>query len=196
MGMARRCIELSGSTGIRYQPKWHVRLLHTPFLGASDDIQGTSAGDYPYPGRSKFKCTVESRIFNYNVDTLVDTGAQASGIDLDFMQSDPRFLTYLHRKTPGTCSAVNGILVRSEGSIIIPIKFNDMAMHVELQIIKNLIHPILLGMDFIKRNETALDFKTDTWTVKGQSIPITGIPTWQNQAPTHLTCIDDLTLEP
>ena len=64
---------------------------------------------------------------------LLDTGAQACGIDLDFFQSDPRFSDYICKKTPAACIAVNGLPVWTEGSILLPIKLGAATMHVQLR---------------------------------------------------------------
>jgi hypothetical protein len=145
--------------------------------------------------RPTFKCTVDLKVFNYSIQTLVDTGAMACGISEDLFLSDPRYANYAHRRTPATCISVNKVLVQTLGSIRIPLHFGKTIVVQEFEIVRDLIHPLLLGSNFLKSNRVILNFGTDELLFQDERVPL-GKPAWNNLAPTHLTAHEQTIIEP
>ena len=69
-------------------------------------------------------------------------------------------------------------------------------MHQEFHVIPNLIHPLLLGVDFLRKNQAVLDFGSNTMTLdKNITTPICR-PQWHTPVPTHLATTEETTLDP
>ena len=119
----------------------------------------------------------------------------ACGISEDLFLSDSRFRRHISRHTQSTCISVNKTPVKTLGAIRLPIHFGKTVIHQEFEIVKDLIHPLLLGTNFLKTNKAILDFGTEEMTLRGEHIPV-GRPEWRNIPPTHLACSEDMILEP
>ena len=60
----------------------------------------------------------------------------------------------------------------------------------------NLIHPLLLGVDFLKKNKAILNFGNDTITLENRISTRICRPQWHNPTPTHLATAEEVTLDP
>jgi len=78
------------------------------------------------------------QIFGTSVQGLIDTGADACGISKSMIETNPRYLRYIYRKTPRICISVNKIPLRSEVSLMLPIHIGGRIYHHEFHVINNL----------------------------------------------------------
>ena len=85
-----------------------------------------------------------------NIQALVDTGADVSGISDRILEINPRLRQYIFRRSPRICVSVNKVPLRSPYSLIVPIHIEGKVVHQEFHVIPNLIHPLLLGVDFLR----------------------------------------------
>ena len=128
--------------------------------------------------------------------TLVDTGATSSAISLRLLECFPNGKRCIFRKTPKICVSVNNQPLKSLFTVKLPILLqNNRTVHHEFEVIDGLIHPALLGTDFLKSQEAKLDFSTNSLQLGKVNIPFQ-IPEWSPPKPSHLTSFDNVVLEP
>ena len=131
-----------------------------------------------------------------NIQALIDTGADVSGISQRTVEINPRLMQHIYRKEPRICVSVNKTPLRSPYSLLLPIHIEGKVVHQELHVISNLIHPLLLGVDFLKKNKAVLNFGNDTMTLENRISTRICRPQWHNPTPTHLATAEEVTLEP
>jgi hypothetical protein len=79
------------------------------------------------------------------------------------------------------------------GSMRIPVRFGKTVIVQEPKIVKDLIHPLLLGTNFLKQIKAILNFGTDELIIEDYHIPISR-PVWCNIPPTHLASTKEIVL--
>ena len=139
---------------------------------------------------------MDVRVLSMNIQALIDTGADVSGISQRMVEIDPRLRQYIHRREPRICVSVNKTPLRSPYSLLLPIHIERGVVHQELHVIPNLIHPLLLGVDFLKKNKAILNFGNDTITLENRISTRICRPQWHNPTPTHLATAEEVTLDP
>ena len=161
------------------------------FSAASGEPPGATAG-ITSPG---LKCTVVANILGTQVRTLVDTGAEAGGISSTVVDADPRLLRYIHRRRAKTCVSVNKTPLNSPFSLLIPIQIGQKQFHYEVNVIKNLVNPLLIGLDFLTKHGAILNFAKNELIIDQYPVPIGHAPC-QSSAPTHVALTEDVSLAP
>ena len=129
------------------------------------------------------------------IRTCIDTGSTDCAIDADIVDSNPLLRQWIRRKTPKTCVAVDGKLIRSRFSLRLPIHIADKCYNQEFECISGLIHPVILGTNFLKSREAVLDFGKNTAQFGNDIVPFT-VPRWITPAPPYLASMVDVVLQP
>ena len=93
----------------------------------------------------KFKALVDLKIGCIPVRSCIDTGSTDCAIDGDILDSAPRLKDQICRKTPKTCVAVDGKLIKSPFSLKLPVCIAGKCYYQEFECISGLIHPVILG---------------------------------------------------
>ena len=127
---------------------------------------------------------------------MVDTGADGGGISTAMLEADPRLLQYIHRRKPRVCVAVDKTPLNSPMSLLLPIELGGKVYHHEMNVIANLINPLLLGLDFMTKHKVKLDFGTNCMII-GNGTPIRiGPAVWHPPTPTHLATLEETSIPP
>lgn len=96
-------------------------------------------------------------------NALVDTGADISVMSKQFLNKTGFTHGQLKPTSCKTIIAVNGQHVRILGKIQLCISIQNKSFNHLVHVLDNLHHSLILGRDFLKRNEAKLDFSTDTF---------------------------------
>ena len=97
----------------------------------------------------KFRCLIDIKIASTSVDCLVDTGAGPSCISEELMVSNPFFKQQIIKKCERKAYSVSGAPVVTLGLVEIEFKVNGASYTHQFTILRGLIHPMLLGLDFL-----------------------------------------------
>ena len=146
------------------------------------------------PGK-KYKCVIWTNVFDFCVETLVDSGAQKSAISFAFSQKLPISENAILDKTKKYCISVNGKTVTSVFTVILPIAFGTKVISHNFEVIKDLINDVILGVDFLKKHRITLDFSQDVLTLGKEIIPFV-VPEWQSNKPPQLVSLEDVVVKP
>ena len=102
---------------------------------------------------------VNVSILGKNVNTLVDTGSSLSCIEKSLLDSlDQDFVIYgssEYTKVKG----IGGHLINISGTATLPLQIGDCLFYQKFHIFDKILHPLLLGMDFLKANKCNLNFE-------------------------------------
>ena len=127
---------------------------------------------------------------------LIDSGATDSAISLKLLECFPNYKQYVCRTQSRTCVSVNGNALESLYTVKLPIVMKGgKCFHTELEVIDSLIHPVLLGTDFLRTQKAVIDFQNEKLIIGKYSCPIGG-PCQAPSKPPHLASIDDVLLPP
>ena len=109
---------------------------------------------------TRYKSLIWVKMLKTPTKTLVDTGAEASGISLNMFHANPQLKHYVTDHKPATCVSVNKQTVRTVGSVVVPFHIGGKVFHHKFFVVEDLIHPVVLGLDFLKKKQ----FSTSTMT--------------------------------
>ena len=144
----------------------------------------------------KYKCICDLKINGVTTQTLIDTGATSSAISTKLLECFANSKKLIFRQSPKICVAVNGQPLKSLYTVKLPIILKGgKVIHQEFEVIEGLIHPALLGTDFLKAQEAKLDFSSNSLQLGKNFIPFQ-IAEWCPPKPAHLTSFDDIVIEP
>ena len=144
----------------------------------------------------KYRCIVFLKINNVLTQVLIDTGATSSAVSAAMLQCIPNYKRFIHRKSAKICISVNGQSLKSIYTVNLPILLsNGRSIRQEFEVIEGLIHPALLGTDFLKRNEAKLDFSSDSLQLGKIKVKFE-IADWSPPKPSHLVSLDDVVVPP
>ena len=105
---------------------------------------------------------IQVSILGKTINTLVDTGSSLSCIQKSLLNSlDQKFVTYgtsEFKKVKG----IGGHLISITGTAILPVQIGDQIFHQKFYIFDEILHPLLLGIDFLKTNNCTLNFEHQT----------------------------------
>ena len=105
---------------------------------------------------------IQVSILGKTINTLVDTGSSLSCIQKSLLNSlDQEFVTYgtsEFKKVKG----IGGHLISITGTAILPVQIGDQIFHQKFYIFDEILHPLLLGIDFLKTNNCTLNFEHQT----------------------------------
>lgn len=105
---------------------------------------------------------VQVSILGKTINTLVDTGSSLSCIQKSLLNTiDQDFVIYgssEYRKVKG----IGGNLISISGTAILPVRIGNQLFHQKFYIFEEILHPLLLGIDFLKANNCTLNFEHQT----------------------------------
>ena len=113
-------------------------------------------------------------ILGKQIKCLVDTGSTLSCIQkslLDTIDSD--FIMYGksdYKKVKG----IGGHVIDIKGTATLPIKIGDHIFYQKFYIFDDILHPLLLGIDFLKANNCSLNFENQTLDTE-EGMPVINI---------------------
>ena len=103
---------------------------------------------------------INVKILGKTVNTLVDTGSNLSCIQKSLLDSlDQDFIVYgssEYEKVKG----IGGHLISIIGTATLPLKIGDSVFYQKFYIFDKILHPLLLGIDFLKTHKCTLNFET------------------------------------
>ena len=114
---------------------------------------------------------IDVLILGKTINTLVDTGSSLSCIQKSLLESlDQDFIIYGrsdYRKVKG----IGGNLIDISGTAILPLQIGDHKFYQKFYIFDDILHPLLLGIDFLQANKCTLNFENQTIdTEKGEPV--------------------------
>ena len=80
-------------------------------------------------------------------------------------------------------------------SLLIPIRVGKKLFHYEVNVIRNLVNPLLIGLDFLTKHDAILNFARNELIIDDDAIPI-GRASFQSSVPTHVALTEEVTLAP
>ena len=145
---------------------------------------------------AKYKCLVNLKINGVTTQTLIDTGATSSAVSSKFLECFPNHKKLVSRQTPKICVSVNGKPLKSLFTVNLPINLKGgRCIHHQFEVIDNLIHPALLGTDFLKLQEAKLDFSRNSLQLGNDFLQF-DLAEWSPPLPAHLVAFEDSVLPP
>lgn len=106
------------------------------------------------------KNTMPVELEERKIQSLIDTGASMSCIQRSLLEKTiPNFETQIKPSTVQLVRGVGGELHRVEGAIVLPIKISGLVFEQEFIIIKELHHPLIIGLDFMMYYKCVVDFQ-------------------------------------
>ena len=101
-------------------------------------------------------------------------------------------------KKPSVCIGINKIPIRSVGEVSIAFKIGSPArvFRSRFLIIENLIHPIVLGLPFLRENRAVLSFERDELYFGQTVAPLRQIGPPPKPPPLHVAAFESVTLKP
>ena len=128
------------------------------FSIANSPDQGGAAGK-TNPEARKFRSMLVITVGKTPVKCLVDTGAGPSCISEELLQCNPFFKGLTIRKCDKKAYSVSGAPVVTLGVVTLEFKLAKKFSYThEFTILRGLIHPILLGMDFLTKYNAVIQF--------------------------------------
>ena len=106
-------------------------------------------------------CSVS--IYKKKIFALVDSGADVSVISFslfEILKSLQPNLSFQHQKRVKLISA-SGHGLHILGSCILPVQFGNEKLHTKFFVVKNFRKPIILGSDFLQKNNAKWDFEEE-----------------------------------
>ena len=126
---------------------------------------------------------------------LIDTDATSSAIHIDLITSFSNYQQFVSRSLPKKCVTVNSEPLTSLYAVKLPLTFKGgNPIFQKFEVIANLIHPIVLGTDFLKSKGVKLDFKSNRMSFDKVNVPI-GYQGWSPTKPIQLVSLDNVELE-
>ena len=109
----------------------------------------------------------------------------------------PSQVKFLNRK-PSVCIGINKIPIRSVGEVSISFKIGSPArvFRSRFLIIENLIHPIVLGLPFLRESRAILSFEKDAIFFGDTAAPLRQIGPPPKPPPLHVAAFESVTLQP
>ena len=117
--------------------------------------QGSAAGETK-PGNT-IRSLIEIDLLHTKTQLLVDTGAKISCVSEELMQCSDLFRSVNIRKSDKRAYGVNGEPVVTLGIVDLEFKIDNLSFTHSFTILRGLIHPMLLGMDFLTKFESSID---------------------------------------
>ena len=101
------------------------------------------------------------------VNCLVDTGAVYSLCSKDVVPSDA-----VISPTPIQLKGVTGTPLSIVGSVTLSVRFGKVLKQVQLIVVNELSHQVILGRDFMSATDSEISFKNLTLTINGEELPL------------------------
>ena len=125
------------------------------FCVANSKEPGIAAGDST-PGVVA-RSLVELYVYQTPIQTLVDTGAKLSCISENLMMCDERLKSLKIRKSERRAYSVSGEPVVTLGIVQLEFKIGNLIFTHDFTILRGLIHPMLIGMDFLLKHRANIN---------------------------------------
>ena len=136
-----------------------------------------------------YKCLVEMRIVGTPTSVLVDTGATCSVVSLDYLHCFPNWQRFITKEKPRTCLAVNGRPLHSLFTVKLPISLpGRKCIQHPFEAISGVMHSASLGTDFLKLQETKIDFSRNGLQLGSDFLPFTADKPLKTEKSLSLTC--------
>ena len=105
---------------------------------------------------------ITASILGKTINCLVDTGSTLSCIQKSLLDTiDQDFVMYgksNYKKVKG----IGGHLIEIKGTATLPIRIGNHLFYQKFYIFDDILHPLLLGIDFLKANNCTLNFESQT----------------------------------
>ena len=124
------------------------------FSIANSGIQGNAVGAQS-PGT--VKSLIEIQLLLIKIQTLIDTGAKFSCVSEKLLQCSEMFKNLRIRKCDKRAFGVNGEPVVTLGVVDIEFKIDNLVFTHSFTVVRGLIHPMLVGMDFLLKHKAKID---------------------------------------
>ena len=107
---------------------------------------------------------------------LIDTGSQICLISSSVYERLPKqyrniYDTFIRVQT------ANGVLMRVRGTVRLPIQLGKCNFDQDFVIVDNLKHPVIIGLNLMKKEGINLNLGTNTLTVRDEDVPMSTIST-------------------
>ena len=198
MGRASRVS--AESHGIWGSAAGSILLLPPGFSLAGGASQGGAAGknNSGYT-RPEFRCSANIDIGTTTINALFDTGASGGNcIDKEIMKILPPTKAKLIHTRPAVCVGINKLPVRSCGEVLIEFNMGYPArtFKASFAIIENLIHPLVIGLPFLRENRAILDLDKDIMHLGDSKIALRQNLPMAKPPPLHVAAFESTTLPP
>ena len=102
---------------------------------------------------------------------------------------------------PSVCVGINNTPVRVLGKILLDIHFKGPSnppqlFREEFHIIESLIHPIVIGLPFLRKHKAVLSLERDLLFIGKNEIPMARAPPIRDIPPPHLAAFQSYTIPP
>ena len=154
------------------------------------------------PDGHKFKSIVLMKVGATDVECLVDTGAGPSCISESLMQCNPFFRNLKIKKIDKKAYSVSGAPVITLGIVEMEFKLGGgFSFTHEFTILRGLIHPVLLGLDFLTKYNANIDFAdVPSITLRHPVFKRVNIefkkPPQKVEAPNHIALLSEVEIQP
>ena len=105
---------------------------------------------------------IKASILGKTINCLVDTGSSLSCVQKSLLDTiDQDFIMYGksdYRKVKG----IGGHLIDIQGTATLPVRIGNHLFYQKFYIFDEILHPLLLGIDFLKTNNCTLNFENQT----------------------------------
>ena len=150
---------------------------------------------------TRFKCLVNSVIGSTSLQTLVDTGAGPSCIAEHVMLSSPFFKQLVIKKCERKAFSVSGAPVVTLGTVDSEFKLNGASYTHTFIILRGLIHPMLLGLDFLTKFNANIQLGMDPSLVLRHPVLKEVVvkflkPVAKTKPPTYVSLLSDIKIPP
>ena len=138
------------------------------------------SGPQPQFNRTVQGSSVLIQIGKLKIRALVDTGAEVSIIHERILSQITRRKPRITADSPILRAANNELLPRL-GTIRLDFKIGDNAINLPFQVAADILHSIILGMNFIQGQQIVLDYRQQKLVWKGEAVPFEDnqyIETW------------------
>lgn len=119
--------------------------------------------------------TVDADVFRIGtiIDSLVDTGAKRSVIDVSELKDTNTFEV---RKSSASWIAIDQQLLPVLGEVKLSIRFQGAVVDLDnVLVMENLAHPSVLGADWVAKGDIGIRFSKGKWLVKRQPSQVHGL---------------------
>lgn len=112
--------------------------------------------------RVEFKSEIRILIFEYELNALVDTGSDITCISEEFWnelnQKYKNIIPIMPIKTLQIKTAVGHKSAEIKSIILLPMRIEELVLETGFMIVPNLVNHIILGFDWLKKNEVTIKF--------------------------------------
>ena len=105
---------------------------------------------------------VKISMLGKSIDTLVDTGSSLSCIQKSLLNTFDQDLVIYGPSQYKKVKGIGGHLINVSDTIILPVQIGNQLFTQKFHVFDEILHPLLLSIDFLKDNNYALDLEKQT----------------------------------